>query len=123
VTANWTVLDPLSCSSMNESTFQVLPDHSILASGTPFNIDIYTIAAATTLTGITGIRLEALTNSSLPLNGPGFEYGNFVLSEFSVSIDPIPEPSSLALLTSGILLWVGSRKISAQPRCFKRTRS
>ena len=103
---------------MNESTFQVLPDHSILASGTRFNIDIYTITAATTLTGITGIRLEALTDPSLPFNGPGRQpsNGNFVLSEFRVGTDPIPEPSTLALLTSGILLWVGRRKINVRPQ-------
>jgi hypothetical protein len=115
VTANWTVLDPLSFSSASGETLTEQPDHSILVSGLLPQTDIFTIKAPTTLTGITGIRLEALTDPSLPRNGPGRQpqNGNFVLAEFSVGIDPIPEPSALALLTSGILLWVCRRKISA----------
>ncbi len=118
VTANWTVLDPSSFSSANGTTLTELPDHSLLASGVFPSTDVFTITAPTTLTGITGIRLEALTDPSLPFNGPGTqpENGNFVLAEFTVGIDAIPEPSSLALLTGGILLWVGRRKIRAQSR-------
>jgi hypothetical protein len=118
VTANWTVLAPSSLASSSGETFHVLPDNSILVSGTLPSTDIFTITAPTTLTGITGIRLEALTDPSLPFNGPGRqpENGNFVLSEFSVGIDAVPEPSSVALLSSGILLWAVRRKISAQPR-------
>jgi hypothetical protein len=116
VTANWTVLDPSSISTVFGTHLTELPDHSILASGTFPGTDIFTITAPTTLTGITGIRLEALTDPSLPFNGPGTQpqNGNFVLAEFSVGIDPIPEPSTLALLTGGILLWMRKRKISAQ---------
>jgi len=116
VTANWTVLAPLSLASSSGETLHVLPDNSILVSGTLASTDIFTITAPTTLTGITGIRLEALTDPSLPFNGPGRQpdNGNFVLSEFSVGIDVIPEPSSLALLASGILIWVGRRRIGAR---------
>lgn len=111
VTANWTVLSPSSLASSSGETFHVLPDNSILVSGALPNTDIFTITAPTTLTGITGIRLEALTDPSLPFNGPGRQpvNGNFVIAEFTVGIDPIPEPSTLALLTSGILIWVYRR--------------
>ncbi len=45
-----------------------------------------TITALTSLTGITGFRLEMLADASLPANGPGrFGNGNFVLSELGVS--------------------------------------
>jgi hypothetical protein len=116
VTANWTVLDPISFSTTSGTTLSEQADHSILASGLLPTTDIYTITAPTTLTGITGIRLEALADPTLPFNGPGRqpENGNFVLSEFSVGIDVIPEPSSLALVTSGILVWVCRRKIGAR---------
>jgi len=116
VTANWTVLVPISLSSSAGETLHVLSDNSILVSGTLPSTDIFTITAPTSLTGITGIRLEALTDPTLPFNGPGRQpdNGNFVLSEFSVGIDVIPEPSSLALLTSGILLLAGGRRISVQ---------
>jgi hypothetical protein len=108
VTANWTVLDPISLSTSDGETLTELADHSIMTSGPLLNTDIFTITAPTTLTGITGIRLEALADPSLPYGGPGRQPddGNFVVSEFSVGIQAIPEPSSLALLMSGILLWI-----------------
>jgi hypothetical protein len=89
VTAHWIALDPISFTAVNGTTLTELSDHSILASGDLPDTDIYTVVAVTTLTGITGIRLEALTDSSLPYNGPGRQplNGNFTLSEFSVSID------------------------------------
>ena len=116
VTANWTVLDPSSLSTSSGEILTDLPDHSIMVSGPLLNTDVFTITAPTTLAGITGIRLEALTDPSLPFNGPGRQpdNGNFVLSEFSVSIAPIPEPSALALLTDGILLCATRRRISSQ---------
>jgi hypothetical protein len=97
-TAHWTVLEPLSYYSSSGETLTKLPDHSIIVSGPLLNTDVFTITAPTTLSGITGIRLEALTDPGLPFNGPGRqpENGNFVLSEFSVGIDPIPQRSTLA---------------------------
>lgn len=88
VTANWIVLDPISFVSTNGATLTTLVDHSILAAGSSPPTDVYTVTAGTSLTGITGIRLEALTDPSLPQGGPGREpgTGNFVLSEFEVSI-------------------------------------
>jgi hypothetical protein len=118
VTANWIVLDPLSFSATSGATMSELADHSLLVSGVLQNTDIYTITAPTTLTGITGIRLEALTDPSLPFGGPGRQpdNGNFVLSEFSVGIDVIPEPSACALLATGFFLWLNRRRITAQPK-------
>ena len=99
VKANWIILDPLSFTSANGETLTEQSDHSILVSGPLLNTDVYTITAATTLTKITGIRLEALTDPSLPHNGPGRQpaNGNFVLSEFSVDIDHLPPPNPVAL--------------------------
>jgi len=93
VTANWTVLHPIILDSANGTTLTALRDGSILASGFLPQTDTYTIVAATDLKGITGVRLEVLTDPSLPFDGPGREpdNGNFILSEFQVSIDPFPE--------------------------------
>ena len=56
-------------------------DRAILASG-KLAKDKYTLVAATDLAGITGIRLEALTDPRLPQGGPGrAPNGNQVLSE------------------------------------------
>jgi hypothetical protein len=101
VTANWTVLNPSTFVSSDGATLSKLGDFSILASGLSPDFDTYTITAPTTLAGITGIRLEALDDPSLPFNGPGRQQdnGNFELSEFTVDITAVPEPSALALVS------------------------
>lgn len=89
VSANWTPLMVTSAASEKGATFTILPDNSILVSGNHERVDTYRVATATRLTGITGIRLEALQDPSLPANGPGREVnGNFVLSEMFVSARP-----------------------------------
>jgi hypothetical protein len=86
----WTTVEVTSAKSAKGTTLEVLPDGSILASGkNPFP-EVYTITTRTTLTGITGIRLEALTDPGLPKQGPGrAPDGNFVLNEFKLSAAPL----------------------------------
>lgn len=112
VTANWTVLDPSTFLSANGATLSKLGDFSLLASGASPDTDIYTVTATTLLTGITGIRLEVLEDPSLPFNGPGRqpENGNFELSEFTVAITAVPEPSTLAILSAFGVFWGASRR-------------
>ena len=116
VTANWVVLNPSSLSSANGTTLTELGDFSILASGFAPSTDTYTVTAPTTLTGITGVRLEVLEDSSLPFNGPGSQAlnGNFVLTELEVDI--VPEPSSALLVLSGAALCLGCRTIRRHER-------
>jgi hypothetical protein len=66
----------------------VLSDESLLVGDTNATVVDYVIEADTNLTGITGVRIEVLTHSSLPFNGPGLSNsnGNFVLSEFLVRL-------------------------------------
>ena len=86
VTANWIVLEPVSMSSTNGTVLTKLPDQSILASGVTPATDTYTVDAVTSLTNITGIRIEAMEDPSLPQNGPGRQpdNGNFVISELAL---------------------------------------
>ncbi|MEK6258380.1 MAG: PSD1 and planctomycete cytochrome C domain-containing protein [Planctomycetota bacterium] len=75
------------------TTFELLADKSILLKGEPADKDTYTIEVRTTLTNITGIRLDALTDPSLPGDGPGrgdAARPNFVLHEFEVTATPLP---------------------------------
>src|SRR5207245_418397 len=66
---------------------------SILATG-PLAKDVYTIVAPVDLKSITGLKLEALSDSSLPASGPGrAPNGNFVVSELKVTIASKGEPS------------------------------
>lgn len=94
VFASWQPLTPLSVTTSGTSTFTILPDNSILAGGTPQERETYTIRALTNLQNITGFRLEALEDPSLPPQptagagggpGRGPTNGNFVMQEFSVA--------------------------------------
>ena len=104
VGARWLVLNPQQMQSANGTTLTELPDHSILASGASPDTDIYTISARTTLTDITGIRLEALQHESLPSHGPGrhgttLGSGNFVLTELLLEAAPLPVVPSIPVHT------------------------
>ncbi|HEY5310873.1 MAG TPA: PSD1 and planctomycete cytochrome C domain-containing protein [Pirellulales bacterium] len=85
------VLEVLDFDSLAGSASEVLPDKSVLVSGETPDRDTYTIEAATTLTGIRAIKLEALTDPSLPGNGPGrgdADRPNFVLQSLAVKAAP-----------------------------------
>ena len=86
----WQPLDPTEMKSSAEATFAKQDDKSIVVTG-KLAKDVYTIVAKTDLKGITGFKLEALTDSALPAGGPGrAQNGNFVVNEFKVAIDGNP---------------------------------
>ena len=79
-------------SATNGSTLTKEPDGSIVVSG-PNKNGVVTISAETELTGITGLRLEVLTDSRLPNKGPGRATdGNFVLNELELTAAPKADP-------------------------------
>lgn len=82
----WTVLDPAKFTTASKAVLTKQKDLSLLASGESPKTDIYTITANTDLKNITAVRLEILTDSSHPRNGPGRQpdNGNLHLSEFEV---------------------------------------
>jgi hypothetical protein len=87
------VLDIADFDSTGGATHEILADKSVLISGEPApDTDTYTIEVRTTLAGIRGIKLEALTDDSLPGKGPGrgdAQRPNFVLNNFIVSATPV----------------------------------
>jgi mono/diheme cytochrome c family protein len=88
-TTLWQVLDPHSFTSSGGATLAKQSDHSILAGGTRPETDIYTISAASPVAGqkITGLRLEVLTDDSLPMKGPGRQdNGNLHLNEIQAVV-------------------------------------
>ncbi len=107
VGTNWTVLQPASFVSLGGATLRALGDNSILASGAAPDRDVYIVKAYTTLTNITGVRLEALQDPSLPYYGPGREppNGNFILSEFQVNVAPLIQVTYPG--AQGVQLWQG----------------
>ncbi|MDO8544904.1 MAG: PSD1 and planctomycete cytochrome C domain-containing protein [Opitutaceae bacterium] len=81
-------LDVADFDSSGGSVSKILPDKSVLLVDEAPDRDTYTITVHTRLTGITGFKLEALADPSLPGNGPGrgdAERPNFVLNNFRVT--------------------------------------
>jgi hypothetical protein len=112
VTANWTVLTPTSVSLPGAMTSTVLLDGSVLTGGPTADTGVYTLVFNGPASAITGIRLEALEDPSLPFSGPGLygPNGNFTLSELTLeSVAAVPEPGSLALMAVGALGLIGWR--------------
>jgi hypothetical protein len=90
VNANWVVLENPIVLGPAGMTFTTLSDSSVLAGGATAAQGIYTVTYATPVSGITGVRLEALEDPSLPGgNGPGlFERnGNFLLNEITLKAE------------------------------------
>ncbi len=83
---DWVTLKPSGLASTNEAGLVALPDRSVLAAGKR-DKGIYTVEFETTLDRITGFRVEAIADPSLPSGGPGLgANGNFVLTEFEVLV-------------------------------------
>lgn len=103
VTANWIPINPTHISSTEGETFTVLPDFSILVSGGANQYPTYTVDSTLTASGVTGFRLEAIPDLSLPHGGSGRQptNGNFALSEFVVTT-PVPEPKTYTMLLAGL---------------------
>ena len=85
--AEWTVLRPAAAHA-DKATLTVKDDGSVLASGIHAGVDRYVIDLPLSDGAITGVRLEALPDPSLPKGGPGRDYyGNFVLTGFHLTVD------------------------------------
>ena len=92
--AGWTAVTPVSASATNGVALRVLPDGSVLASGVNAAATSYTVSARLPLTGITGLRIEALPDGSLPRGGPGRDgYGHFRVTGLHVEAGSAPAQS------------------------------
>ena len=88
--APWEVLDLSRIESRGGATLEKLPDGSVLATGTNPDPDRYLLGAGFSTQGIRALRIEALTHSSMPRNGPGrASNGNFGLTDLKISIRPL----------------------------------
>jgi hypothetical protein len=115
VTANWTVLTPVSAvisttgwdasalSLLNRGDDALLLTPATTPPAGAGNTTIYTVTYNNPLANVTGFRLEALEDASLPGGGPGTwpADGNMWVSEFSVQV--VPEPATLGLMSLGAL--------------------
>ncbi len=96
----WKPLKPTGAIAASGATMSVAEDGSVLVGGEGAASDIYTVVAPVDLSGISALRLEALTHDSLPGKGPGrAPKGNFVLSEIRCTIGPKADPAAARPLT------------------------
>lgn len=96
----WISVAPSSMIALNKTELNIKEDQSILASGPGFESNTYTLTYEPTLEGVlTGLRIEALPDDTLPAKGPGRAgNGNFVISEVKVDlIEDESTPQSLPL--------------------------
>ena len=81
----WQTPAPLSVASAGGATIARQSDGSLLLTGANPERDKLTLVFDSNLAGVTVLRLEALTDATLPSTGPGrTPHGNFVLSELAV---------------------------------------
>ncbi|MGB7160735.1 MAG: PSD1 and planctomycete cytochrome C domain-containing protein, partial [Tepidisphaeraceae bacterium] len=78
----WKVAPPTSAHSTAGASMQVQPDGAVLVFGASPDNDIHEVVIKPTTEKVTGLRLDALPDDSLPQKGPGrsTEAGNFVLT-------------------------------------------
>jgi len=91
--AAWLPLQVDKLESTHGTAFTSLDDGSYLATGDAGDKDTYRIVAKTSLTSVTAIRLEVLSDDRLPMKGPGRQNnGNLHLSEIRVGLRSDAEP-------------------------------
>jgi hypothetical protein len=120
---NWQVLEVVSFTASGGSAFEILADQSVLVGGARPDKEDYTIFLKTDLTEIHALRLETLTDKSLPDNGPGRNAApnpNFVAHELRVYlVDKTGEerPVSLTSATADFSQqnWDVTRLIDGDP--------
>jgi hypothetical protein len=91
----WVLLDPVFYTSAKGSKPEKLADRSVRFGGPRPETDVYTVSAHSDLRGIRAVRLEVLTDDSLPHKGPGRQdNGNLHLNEFRVQAAPRGKPAA-----------------------------
>jgi mono/diheme cytochrome c family protein len=89
---HWTVLDPKDWQNF-ATKFEKQDDGSLLGGGDLQPGGVMRVWTETSLTNITGFRLEALTNPNLIYGGPGLiGKGSFIVKEFTVEASALDQP-------------------------------
>ncbi|MCA9268284.1 MAG: DUF1553 domain-containing protein, partial [Planctomycetales bacterium] len=81
----WRTAQPVTFESAYDSQFKLQDDGSLLAGGPRPERDTYSLVVRAAQRRVTGLRLEVLTDDSLPHNGPGRQdNGNLHLNEIRI---------------------------------------
>ncbi|MGL6072713.1 MAG: DUF1549 domain-containing protein [Fimbriiglobus sp.] len=99
----WNVLELKNLKATSGATFTKQADGSYLVSGKSTAQELYTFGATVPGNTLTALRLEVMSDPSLPAKGPGRAVnGNLVLNEFKVNSRPLskkdekPKPVALS---------------------------
>jgi hypothetical protein len=96
-TAQWVPAKYVAFDTKTGAGFELLSDNSLLSDGRGNDNDTYRVVFKTDLKQVSAVRLRVLTHPSLPRNGPGRAgNGNFVLTDFSVTVGDQELPFSAA---------------------------
>jgi hypothetical protein len=113
---SWTVPESIKVTSQHGSIFQKQPDQSFLCGGKRPDKDVYQLELKTPLNQVTGLRLEVLTDPTLPHLGPGRQdNGNLHLSEVRVSAAGRPIKILRAVADFDQDAWDISKTIDGNP--------
>ncbi len=83
----WSILTPSEVTTAHGTVLVLQPDQSLLATGERPEKEVYTVAALLPTGDWTALRLEVLSDESLPMQGPGRQdNGNLHLSEIRVEL-------------------------------------
>jgi len=101
---NWTTIDLYTAHSKQGqpatakpgATLTINKNGSVLATGKRESLDLYTVVGLADLGGpITALKLELLSDPTLPAKGPGrADNGNLVLTEFRVGAKSVEKPDA-----------------------------
>ncbi|MFM8250009.1 MAG: DUF1553 domain-containing protein [Planctomycetota bacterium] len=96
----WQVLEAVEVRTEHGSQLTKQPDGSLLAAGARPEKEIYYITVETKAPDLTGIRLEVLSDPTLPKQGPGRQdNGNLHLNEIKLTAAPIGDVSQKRAVT------------------------
>ena len=115
----WTVPDFIKIASAEGSKLVMRGDDSIRAEGTRPEKDTYALTAR--VKGrVTAVRLELLTDESLPFRGPGrCDNGNLHLSEFTATVTSGAKPKAVKVRTATADFdqagWTAAHAIDGKP--------
>jgi hypothetical protein len=93
----WFPIAPAAYSATGDVSLRMLADRSLFATGKAAQAT-YTLDFETDLNHVTGFRVEALADETLPGGGPGLpDNGNFVVTEIAVHAGTDADPAKLPL--------------------------
>ncbi len=110
----WTALQPEKLKAASGATLTASGDGAVLASGASAPTDAYKFQVHGDFAGVTALRVETLTDPSLPKNGPGrAPNGNFFLSELKVTASAAGEKKGRPVAISVALADVAQKDCAA----------